>query len=237
MGPRLPVLVHWGCGPGQVIYSATDEIWRWRYGRGEVLPEQFWIQMIRMLARDRLAAGGESAVLEVDPARTEIGRPVQVRLRILDARLAEVRRGSIEVEVVDASGESVTRLELVPEPGDDARLTTTWLPDRAGSFSVRVPGGDLADLGLAAGLLVREPADELLQPETDHPLLERLAAETGGRVLEPDRIGPGLEGLPNREVRTENPLRESIWDTPLAFTLLLGLLALEWLGRRHLRLA
>ena len=236
-GSPLPLLVHMRFGAGQVIYSATDEIWRWRYGRGEVLPEQFWIQMIRMLARDRLAAGGEAAVLEVDPRRTEIGRPVQVRLRILDARLAEVRRGSIEAEVVDAGGESVSRLELVPESGDGARHSATWLPDRAGGFTIRVPGGDLAELGLAASLTVREPADELLQPETDHPLLERLAAATGGRVLEPDRIGPGLEGLPNREVRTENPLRESIWDTPLVFALLLGLLALEWLGRRHLRLA
>lgn len=236
-GSPLPLLVHMRFGAGQVIYSATDEIWRWRYGRGEVLPEQFWIQMIRMLARDRLAAGGEAAVLEVDPPRTEVGRPVQVRVRVLDARLAETRRGSIEAEVVDAAGETLTRLELVPEPGDEARHTATWLPDRAGGFTIRVSGGDLADLGLAASLMVREPADELLQPETDHPLLERLAAETGGRVLAPDRIGPGLEGLPNREVRTENPLRESIWDTPLAFALLLGLLALEWLGRRHLRLA
>lgn len=236
-GSPLPLLVHMRFGAGQVIYSATDEIWRWRYGRGEVLPEQFWIQMIRMLARDRLAAGGEAAVLEVDPPRTEVGRPVQVRVRVLDARLAETRRGSIEAEVVDAAGETLTRLELVPEPGDMARHTATWLPDRAGGFTIRVSGGDLAELGLAGSLMVREPADELLQPETDHPLLERLAAETGGRVLAPDRIGPGLEGLPNREVRTENPLRESIWDTPLAFALLLGLLTLEWLGRRHLRLA
>lgn len=236
-GSPLPLLVHMRFGAGQVIYSATDEIWRWRYGRGEVLPEQFWIQMIRMLARDRLAAGGEAAVLEVDPPRTEVGRPVQVRVRVLDARLAETRRGSIEAEVVDAAGETLTRLELVPEPGDMARHTATWLPDRAGGFTIRVSGGDLAELGLAGSLMVREPADELLQPETDHPLLERLAAETGGRVLAPDRIGPGLEGLPNREVRTENPLRESIWDTPLVFALLLGLLTLEWLGRRHLRLA
>jgi uncharacterized membrane protein len=236
-GSPLPLVVHMRFGAGQSIYVATDEIWRWRYGRGELLPEQFWIQMIRMLARERLAESGEPAILSVEPARTEIGRPVQVRLRILDAQLAESRRGSVVAEVVGGDGEVVTRLELVPEPGDETRYGTTWLPDRSGVFTVRLPEGDLAELDLLATLSVREPADELLQPETDHPLLERLAAETGGRSVAPEDLGAALERLPNREIRTENPLREPIWNTPFAFILLLGLLTLEWVGRRHLRLA
>ncbi len=234
-GP-LPLVVHMRFGAGQSIYVATDEIWRWRYGRGEILPEQFWIQMIRMLARERLAAGGEQAVLQVEPGRTETGRPVQVRLRILDARLAESRRGSVAAEIRGPGGEVATRLELVPEPGDETRYAATWLPDLAGAYTVRIPGAELEGLDLAAGLTVREPADELLQPETDHALLERLAAETGGRTVAPEDLDEALRRLPNREVRTENPLREPIWNTPLAFLLLLGLLAAEWAGRRWLRL-
>jgi hypothetical protein len=37
-------------------------------------------------------------------------------------------------------------------------------------------------------------------------------------------------------VRTLNPLRERIWDTPLAFILVVLALTLEWVGRKVLRL-
>ena len=40
-GTPLPLVLHMRYGAGRVIYVATDEIWRWRYGRGERLPEQF----------------------------------------------------------------------------------------------------------------------------------------------------------------------------------------------------
>ena len=64
-----------------------------------------------------------------------------------------------------------------------------------------------------------------------------LAAETGGRVLLPEQISelPGL--LPNRAVTSINPLNEEIWDSPLAFGLLLLVLAGEWNRRKILRLA
>ncbi|MCH7571913.1 MAG: hypothetical protein IH891_03260, partial [Planctomycetes bacterium] len=48
-GLPLPLVLKMRFGSGQSIYVATDEIWRWRYGRGELYPEQFWVQMIRML--------------------------------------------------------------------------------------------------------------------------------------------------------------------------------------------
>jgi hypothetical protein len=34
-----------------------------------------------------------------------------------------------------------------------------------------------------------------------------------------------------------NPITERIWDTPLAFGLVLLLLAAEWIGRKIIRLA
>ena len=43
--------------------------------------------------------------------------------------------------------------------------------------------------------------------------------------------------LPNRSVQTVKPLSERIWDTPLAFALVLLVLTAEWIGRKVLRLA
>ncbi len=81
------------------------------------------------------------------------------------------------------------------------------------------------------------PARPAYGPETDHALLEALTATTGGQVLAPDDLGQLPQLLPNRSVQTVKPLSERIWDTPLAFALVLLVLTAEWIGRKVLRLA
>ena len=81
------------------------------------------------------------------------------------------------------------------------------------------------------------PDDELRHPEADHAALADLAARTGGQVVLPGDLGRLAELLPNRERRRVLEQSESLWDTPLAMLLLFGLLTVEWVGRRAIRLA
>jgi hypothetical protein len=65
-----------------------------------------------------------------------------------------------------------------------------------------------------------------------------IAAETGGRVLDAAALRDLSSLLPNREVRTlGTPDIETLWDKPIVFIVLLTLLALEWIGRRLIKLA
>jgi uncharacterized membrane protein len=235
-GAPLPVVVNLRYGAGQSIYVATDEIWRWRYGRGELLPDQFWIQMIRMLGRESLTAAESGAALEVDPRRVEIGQPVHITLRLLDAQLLDARRSSVSAVLERDDGTPLATIELRRSADSESRFAATYRPDAPGSLRVRMSDPSLAALELVAPVEVFAPDDELRRPETDHALLAQLAASTGGEALTPEQIRDLPELLPNRAVRTLNPLRERIWDTPLAFLLLLGLLTAEWIGRKVLRL-
>lgn len=236
-GVAHPLVVNMRYGAGQSIFVATDEIWRWRYGRGEYYPDQFWIQMIRMLGRQSLATAGRRTVLEAAPRRVEVGQPVRVTLEILDQALVEARRGSVAAIIEDDQGERMTELELRRESDAADRFVATYLPETDGQFVVRIDDRTLPVETAGAPYEVVRSDDELRSPETDHELLERLALETGGGILAPDGSDLSqLTSLPNRSVRTPNPLRESIWDTPLVFILLLSLLTLEWVGRKALRL-
>jgi uncharacterized membrane protein len=235
-GSHLPLAMHMRYGAGRSLYVATDEIWRWRYGRGERLPDQFWIQMIRMLGRASLLRAGEHAALEVSPRRVEVGQPLRVELRLLDAQLVETERATIAAVLETESGRKLADLELRRLPSSEDRFSATCVPDTAGSLRVRVSEPALAEPGLVMPVEVYASDDELRRPETDHPLLERLALETGGQVLAPEDLADLPELLPNRAVRTLDPLREPIWDTSLAFTLVLLMLTAEWIGRRIIRL-
>jgi uncharacterized membrane protein len=236
-GAALPLVVHLRYGAGQSIYAATDEIWRWRYGRGELLPDQFWIQMIRMLGRESLATAGDRAVLEVNPRRLEVNQPMRVSLRLLDAQLIESRRSTVAAVLETEDGTRVADLELRRLPNAESLFAATYLPERTGALRVRVNDPAFAPLDLRMPVEVFTPDDELRRPESDHALLEQIASATGGRPLGVDEVGMLPELLPNRAVRTLNPLRERIWDTPLAFALILLVLTGEWIGRKVLRLA
>lgn len=238
-GAQLPVVIHMRYGAGQTIYVATDEIWRWRYGRGDLLPEQFWVQMIRMLGRETLSGGDTPALLEVEPRRLAVGQPMQITLRLLDARLAELDARSIRATIEDAAGARLAEVDLRQVDGAPGEYVATILPDVAGTLRVRVQDALIAAQPLLADAEVFNPENELRRPETDHDLLAALSRDTGGRVLETasdiERLNTTL--LRDRSVTTPNPLTERLWDTPLAFLLVLLLLASEWVGRKALRLA
>ncbi len=241
---RLPLVVQMRYGAGQIIYVATDEIWRWRYGRGELLPERFWVQILRRLGRESLASSEEAATLEVNPRRLTTSQVMLIDLDLLDASLFDDGLKTVPAVVETAEGQTVAELDLRRvDPGDDTRrdraasYAATYRPGVTGQLRVRVDDPTLGGRRLQVPVEVFTPDDELRRPETDHRLLEALAAETGGQVLMPDELGQLAELLPNRTVRTMNPLTERIWDTPLAFALILLVLAGEWIGRKVIRLA
>jgi len=237
-GPgTFPLVLSMRYGAGQSIYVATDETWRWRYGRGELYTDQFWMQMIRLLGRESLSAGGSQAILEVSPRRSQVGAPLRIELRLLDAQLLQHSQATVRISLKSANGETAGEIDLKKVEGSEDRYAATYLPDAPGQFDLRVDDPAFATLDLRAHVEVFAPDDELRRPETDHELLRSLASATGGKVLRPEELGMLPQLLPNREVRTLNPLTEPIWDTPLMLILACALLTFEWIGRKIIRLA
>lgn len=255
---QTPLVVSMRYGAGRVLYVGTDEVWRWRYARGEVLPERFWLPLIRLQGRESLARSAQSAMLEVTPRRAEVHQPVRVQITLLDQSLLEVSPAALAVRVVrvpepgearieaGSGGHGGMELTLRPEgDGDPAAqrvakaLAATWLPDEPGRYRVEASDPLLAGLGLSAEVQVAWPDDEMRHPETDHEMLARLSEQTEGRVLPASQLSqiadPAL--LPRREVRiTGAPEVRSLWDRPVVLVVVLLLLTLEWVGRKVIRL-
>lgn len=236
-GEHLPLVIQMRYGAGQSVYVATDEIWRWRYGRGEDLTEQFWVQLIRMLGRESLSSAGQRLVLSASPRRAEAGQPVRIDVQLLDAQLIDTFGGHIVASIETEQGEKIAELTLAPVEGTEDRFAATYLLDRAGTYRVRLPYSGAMGITTEVPLDVYSPDDEMRRPETDHDLLIELSAATGGQVLDRETISSLPEILPNRSIKTLNPLTERIWDTPAIFILALLLLTLEWVGRKIVRLA
>lgn len=244
-----PLALSMRFGAGRALYVATDEIWRWRYARGEALPERFWVQMLRFIGRESLARSGRSAALAVSPRAAVVEQPVRVSVELLDQSLIDAGLASVAVRLERRAepGEELpaSPVEVVLRP-EDARFTSvgprarrfaaTWLPSEAGVWTARAVEPALAGLAMQAEVQVALPNDEMRRPEADFALLARLSAETGGASFTEATLSTLPEHIPNRQLRILRERSETLWDTPLALILVVTLLTLEWVGRRLVRL-
>jgi hypothetical protein len=224
-----PLVVSMRFGAGSIAYVGTDETWRWRHGRGETLPERFWIQIIRHLARGGLRGDSQRPVIEVEPSTATVDQPVRVTV---DGGGASAER--VVVEARRADGAEVVEITLVPEGG--GRFGAAWPAPREGEWTLRVApsAGIVAD---EANLQVRSEEPELVDTSPDHASLQRLAEATGGRMLSVDDLDQIETIVPVRSVIVRQPLRWPLAQRWPVYALLGALLVAEWLGRRALRLS
>ena len=230
----MPIVLGIRYGLGRSIFVATDEIWRWRYGRGEQFGEQFWVQLIRHLGRASLSAARGVAELVPSQRQVPVGQVLQLRLEVFDESVLLSLPEFVSVSVTDEEGRLVTEVAL--RRGTDARDTWigAWVPSRSGAFRLAV---DVPDLVLETDVRVEDTSREYHRPEADHAALEALAEATGGQVLQPSEIELLVELLPDRSITEVDVRRAGLWDAPIVFLLLVLLVAMEWTARRLLRLA
>jgi hypothetical protein len=118
----------------------------------------------------------------------------------------------------------------------DGEYRASFLPEEKGSYELNVEATrDGESLGTAEGYVESdELEDEYFQAEMRTPLLERIADETGGRFYTPDTVARLPEDMSYTEGGTTVQERRDLWDMPILFLLLVGLIGSEW-GYRKLR--
>lgn len=263
--PADPLVMAMRYGAGRVVYVGTDETWRYRYCRGEVLSERFWIPLVRLLARESLGRTGKPALLVASPQQVRVGQDVQITANVLDQRLLQGRPTSLRATVQRLPPTSLdTPAPFTPPPvgltlartspdqqsaqvkddGATAAFTSSWTASAPGQYTVELAedfssaSSDAREEPIQARFDVIAPDDELRSPQTDHPALASLAAATGGQMLTGERLAELNTLIPNREVRLlAAPDIETLWDKPIVWALIIFMLIIEWVWRRLLKLA
>ncbi|MEM7624965.1 MAG: BatA domain-containing protein [Planctomycetota bacterium] len=244
-----PLVTRLRFGAGQSLYVGTDETWRWRYARGEVYFEQFWVQLVRLLGRGAATRSDDAVRMSVSARQTPRGGTVVVDVDIDDAALLARDLPSLRVAVRkqdDGDGVAVAEFDLRPVnqgSGDDLsgagrRYSSPWLAGVSGALDLVVTEPALSGFDLRLPIEVVAPDDERRRAEADVPRLVKLAEDTGGRVVPLDDLTqltePGV--VRNLARKTANDVAEPIWNSALALALVVGLITLEWVVRKLIRL-
>lgn len=246
------VVARHGYGFGRVLYVGLDSTWRWRYKAGDLYHHRFWGQVIRWAAADKpLVVGNEYVRFGTPQPVYRPGDVVDVVARLNDnlgALRPDLLVGGRVVRLAEGKDGREEAVALVPlgQRAGQPRVFEGKLRDLpAGSYALELALPDMADKLLApakpgaerrplrALFRVLPPESrELADLQTNYPLMEELAARSGGRVFTPDAAGELAELLKGRSVTVSEHHEQKLWQWWVPLVVIVGLLTLEWVARK-----
>ncbi|HEX8686287.1 MAG TPA: hypothetical protein VF654_07280 [Pyrinomonadaceae bacterium] len=233
-GGAVPLLAQQRYGRGQALAFAASDTWRWRMrmdSRSNA-HESFWRQMLRYLVQSSPRQFEVAAEQDVYAP----GDAVRVVADLRDRKFNAVADARAVARVFKPSGASV-EVPLRFTARDDANVYVGELrSDELGRHRVELSASG-ASIGTAAAeseFLVAELNREFYDAALNEELLRRIASETGGKYYTLDEAGALVDDLTYRKSDNSRPVAKDLWDMPVNFFLLVGLLGGEWfLRKRH----
>jgi hypothetical protein len=227
-------------GSGRTFYIGSPELWRLR-AVDEDYFDRFWTKVIREVGQGRLRRGTARGLLLLERSQYALGQTIRVRANLLDPQLQPLDTPSVELNIFDPHGMPLTLPRTLNRDRD--RPGQYWADFRAsmpGTYRILVrPQLDDEKQNLSAKIDVVLPNLEFDSPRQNAKLLADLARETGGKYLTLENAAAELPALlPDRGERfaVDEQLR-ALWDRQWVLYLLVGLLGVEWLTRKLLRMA
>jgi len=229
---RMPLLVTENYGRGRTAVFATSGSWRWRMWQDhtDVTHATFWQQLMRYLVSDspgRVAGSTPRAVL-ADETK------VTLRAAVRDKAFKPVPNAVVEAHIVGPDG-AATSVELTPVPTEEGAYTAEWNAEKPGSYVAEIVAGrDKEELGRDVVVFRREDGvAESFHTSQNRELLQKLAAETGGRYYSAANAGRLADEISYSEAGITTRETKDVWDMPVVFLLALLLRGSEWMLRRR----
>jgi hypothetical protein len=231
-GTSRPLIAVQRYGEGRSMVFTGEASWRWRM----MLPstdtsyETFWRQSVRWLA-----LGAADPVAVFPAAAAGAGESVVIRTAVRDATFNAIPDADVEVRLSGPDGRMVeARASMEESESDNDLYATTFTPEQPGLYRVSVTArrGE-SEIGSASSALLVGGADlEMAQPRLNTALLERIATQTGGHVIETGQVGRTIAALQAAAPAAIMSARRDIWHSAWSLLLIIGLLSTEWLLRR-----
>ena len=220
-------------GAGKAIVFNVVDSWQWQMHHDVPLEDQthetLWRQLLRWLAGD--VKGRVQARLEA--ATVAPGETVAVRADVFDDTFLAVNNAAVTARVVMPDG-SERSVPLAWNVEVDGRYEGSFVTPREGLYEIHIEARR-GEVALGADTLYARAGEigrEYFGAERNRSLLERIAAQTGGRYYPLERADELAEEIRFSERgRTVTEVLD-LWDMPVVFLALVALLGGEWCWRK-----
>ena len=233
----VPLLVQQRYGGGQTLAFMGTDTWRWRMRMDSKsnAHETFWRQMLRYLVSgspSQIEVGAEQIVYVMDDS-------VRIVADIRDKRYNAVNDAHATVRVTKPSGATFD-VPLKFTTINNANIYSgEFKADELGQHTIELAGtsASIGPVNAKSGVLVSNLNREFYSAAQNSDLLKRIAAETGGKYYQLSNVQTLLDDLTYRRTPYSERVTKDLWDMPINFILIIGLLSGEWFLRKREGLA
>ncbi len=234
---RLPAMVFRRFGSGRVLYSATDETWRWRQDVGDRHFEKFWKQAAKIVMEEPFAVMDRFLAIDSGPPHYEVGERAQIRVRMRDpGAMAWLETNKAKpVAMLMQAGKVVAQIPLDAD-FQSALYRGFSEPLLGGDYEVRIRVPGLAEDQVKARTqfsVASVPSGEMSVLHCHEKQLRQMAADSGGRYYpeeELQQLVDALKPLSSGETFVEE---EKLWQSYWTFLPIMLLLTVEWALRKR----
>jgi uncharacterized membrane protein len=236
---QFPAVIIQRFGNGRSAAITIGDIWRWGMKEPQMHNDmdKFWRQTLRWLVADV----PERITIQAIDKPDQVNHPVSLRVGVRDKNFEPMDNVSVLIEVNDPQGNR-TQLKAEPVLNETGIFEATYIPRTDGGYFAKAAvkekkENEEAELGSAeTGWASELDAIEYKSIKTNRPLLEKIAHQTGGRVIEADNLDSFVSGLSKKDVPVSETWTRPLWDMPwisqVIFLLVLLCFAGEWALRR-----
>ncbi len=233
-GRTMPLLVTQSYGHGRTAVLATSGTWRWQMDTALDDPSHdlFWQQLLRWLAVD-----SPGQVVATMPQQTLMDEGhVKLTAVVRDKEFTPAADAHVSAHVIGPDGLSAT-VDLTPVPNTPGTFAMDWTAEKPGSYLAEVTADQTGKSGQELGKDVisfrrEDGVAENFHTEQNRELLQKLSDETGGRYWEQSELDRLPKEISYSEAGISVRDTKELWDMPVVFMALLGLMSADWLLRR-----
>lgn len=233
----LPALVSQRFGKGRTLALLVGDFWRWSMRRASLETDdlaQSWRQIARWLTSD-VPRRVQVEILPPSDSR----QPHRIAVSLRDASFQPLDNAQVTLKVTEPDGRLVETQAWADSTRRGVYLTDFWSAQDGGyrcQIVANSPDGERLD-ELLAGWTAQPSAAEFARVEPDIELLEQLAQNSGGEVVELNELDSFVASLPTRRVPITEVRIEPLWHQPWLIALSIACLCIEWGLRRWRGLA
>lgn len=234
-GPLIVAAVH-TVGRGQVLYLATDTLWKWQMkglidADGNTPYRVFWQQAMRAIRPERLSATPVHLWLHPDRTHVQAGQTVAVHARIDASTLLPNIRVVGQMHLPD--GQNLPLL-FAGDPEAPDRFVCRFEASETGLYEIRaeaLAGGQTMGEAMTTLNVVGMPAETTPTPP-NQGFLEQLATGSGGMRINPQQTDASLPALATASTTTEiREITVNLWSNLWLIVGLTIVLGIDWLIR------
>jgi uncharacterized membrane protein len=244
-----PALVVQRFGRGRAGAMMVGDLWRWSMHREEGDPDdlgKMWRQLIRWMVADI----PNRIELQAEPKTGDPNHAIELNVRARDLKFEPLDNGTVTLKVEpvtiaaqaaedseekSASTNAVVKLTPEPSLSEAGLYQDAYIPRVTGGYRAEaiVTDENGVEAGRAQiGWTVDFAADEFRSLKPNRALLETIAKQTGGDLIEANELQTFVATLPNRKAPITENWSKPIWHNPIVFLLALACFVAGWGLRR-----